>query len=391
MKKITFLLCFCLCSLLAFGQKYALKTTIFPQKVWTFDGRTLPEGINLLKENEVKVDAKKTKTLPPAITMKKVVAEILTDTTYKQNFILFLAEVIDVVAVIDGEQRYILYSPSFESQIISTQDPHLKAKLAHEMAYHLVKGISFMTVNDQVLTADLFAAYSVGKTDAINPETLFANIPEYKIGNYPTKEKRIQNLNEKAAFIYAAAAAKADSTAKAQASTKSRSVSETVANLNIDESVENMDSILAVVRADSAYMVEMIKTLSNNTTNGLDPLVLQAKSDSMPQTEVEWIIEEYDFGNIKEGEKVTYPFTFKNKGKNDLVIWRVKPSCGCTAVDWLEEPIKPKKKGYAKIVFDSHNKAGEVTKTITVYGNFTGGAKELHFKGTVLPNPDNHN
>src|SRR5680860_207837 len=39
---------------------------------------------------------------------------------------------------------------------------------------------------------------------------------------------------------------------------------------------------------------------------------------------------EFEFGTIKEGEKVEHQFNFTNTGESPLVISNVQASCGCT-------------------------------------------------------------
>src|SRR5688572_7101524 len=43
---------------------------------------------------------------------------------------------------------------------------------------------------------------------------------------------------------------------------------------------------------------------------------------------------DYDFGTIKEGDKVNYTYKFKNTGAAPLIIQSVQPSCGCTVPNW---------------------------------------------------------
>src|SRR4051812_42817813 len=50
--------------------------------------------------------------------------------------------------------------------------------------------------------------------------------------------------------------------------------------------------------------------------------------------------EEYNFGTIKQGDKVEYDFNFVNSGKEPLVITDAHGSCGCTVPTWPKEPIK---------------------------------------------------
>ena len=77
----------------------------------------------------------------------------------------------------------------------------------------------------------------------------------------------------------------------------------------------------------------------------------------------------YDFGEIKEGQKVEYSFKILNKGKSDLQIRSVKASCGCTAVNPASNVIKPGTNTDLKVIFDSNGKLGLQNKTITIISN----------------------
>lgn len=77
----------------------------------------------------------------------------------------------------------------------------------------------------------------------------------------------------------------------------------------------------------------------------------------------------HDFGKLIDGEIVTYSFKFKNVGKSDLIISNVSASCGCTATDYIKEPVKPDGEGYLKVTFNSAGKLGFQSKTVTVAAN----------------------
>ncbi len=77
----------------------------------------------------------------------------------------------------------------------------------------------------------------------------------------------------------------------------------------------------------------------------------------------------YDFGTIKQGETIEHIFKFKNTGKNDLIIRKMKSSCGCTAVSVGSKTIKPGEEGSIKAVFNSRGKRGRQHKSITVTTN----------------------
>lgn len=94
---------------------------------------------------------------------------------------------------------------------------------------------------------------------------------------------------------------------------------------------------------------------------------------------------EYNFGTIAEGELVKHTFTFKNTGKAPLILSKVEPSCGCTAMrDWPREPIPPGKGGSISIEFDSSNRPGFQRKSITVLANTVPTRNVIHFQGDVL-------
>ncbi len=77
----------------------------------------------------------------------------------------------------------------------------------------------------------------------------------------------------------------------------------------------------------------------------------------------------YDFGTIKQGETIEHTFKFKNTGKSDLIIRKIKSSCGCTAASVGSKVIKPGEEGSIKAVFNSRGKRGQQHKSITITTN----------------------
>ena len=97
---------------------------------------------------------------------------------------------------------------------------------------------------------------------------------------------------------------------------------------------------------------------------------------------------EYDFGRIKEGEKVAYTYKFTNTGDAPLIVQSVQPSCGCTAPDWSKEPIAVGAEGFVKVEFDSNGKQGIQNKVVTVNANTWPKSLVLRFKAQVDPKSD---
>lgn len=78
---------------------------------------------------------------------------------------------------------------------------------------------------------------------------------------------------------------------------------------------------------------------------------------------------EFKFGKISQGDKVEHEYLLSNTGKSDLVIRKVKASCGCTAVQPEKKVIGPGESIPIKTVFNSAGKVGNQNKTVTIITN----------------------
>jgi hypothetical protein len=78
---------------------------------------------------------------------------------------------------------------------------------------------------------------------------------------------------------------------------------------------------------------------------------------------------EHDFGTVKEGVVVTFGFQIKNTGKDPLVIYDIKSSCGCTATTLGTDRVKAGDASVLKVSFDSKDKVGYNEKTVTLITN----------------------
>lgn len=94
--------------------------------------------------------------------------------------------------------------------------------------------------------------------------------------------------------------------------------------------------------------------------------------------------ESHDFGKIKQGEKVSYSFKFKNTGKGDLLIANAVGSCGCTVPDYPKNPVKSGDESMILVTFDSAGKSGKVTKTVTLTSNTIPNTKVLTITAEIL-------
>lgn len=103
--------------------------------------------------------------------------------------------------------------------------------------------------------------------------------------------------------------------------------------------------------------------------------------------EIKFDVEEFDFGTIKQGDKVSYDFNFMNTGKEPLIISNAQGSCGCTVPQWPKEPIAKGGKGTIHVEFNSAGKMGMQDKTVTITSNGKVTQKVLHLKGNVEAPP----
>lgn len=97
----------------------------------------------------------------------------------------------------------------------------------------------------------------------------------------------------------------------------------------------------------------------------------------------------HDFGAISEGEKVRHTYAFENTGNEPLIISKVEPSCGCTAVeDWSSRPYAPGESGTITIEFNSDKRPGKQHKTISIITNCYPSVHQLTLQGMVIgPEP----
>lgn len=91
----------------------------------------------------------------------------------------------------------------------------------------------------------------------------------------------------------------------------------------------------------------------------------------------------HEFGEIVEGEMVSYAFKFKNTGTAPLVISSASASCGCTIPEYTKTPVQPDEEGFITVTFDSKGKAGMTSKTVTLIANTIPNTKVLTISADI--------
>lgn len=121
----------------------------------------------------------------------------------------------------------------------------------------------------------------------------------------------------------------------------------------------------------------------------VDPQKLQVAKQKVDQAKADLPVmdfkhTDYDFGRIKEGDKMTTVFPFTNTGKSPLVISNAFGSCGCTIPEYPKHPIVPGAQGFITVTFNSSGKHGQQHKTVTLITNTANKKERLHISGNVI-------
>ena len=137
-------------------------------------------------------------------------------------------------------------------------------------------------------------------------------------------------------------------------------------------------SILLLVACNQAGDDKSVAT--DDVTNSAS--ASGVKKEDLP--EIKFEEEEFDFGKITQGEKVSHAFQFKNVGKSNLIISGASGSCGCTVPEYPKEPIAPGGKGRINVVFSSEGKSGAQEKTVTVVTNCEPATRIIRIKTEII-------
>lgn len=106
--------------------------------------------------------------------------------------------------------------------------------------------------------------------------------------------------------------------------------------------------------------------------------------DKAKGAEITFKEKSHEFGDITQGDKVEYIFTFTNTGTEPLILSEVVTTCGCTAPEWNREPVMPGKTGQIHITFNSANKSGRQNKVITILSNAINNPERVSILCNVL-------
>lgn len=75
-----------------------------------------------------------------------------------------------------------------------------------------------------------------------------------------------------------------------------------------------------------------------------------------------------DFGEIREAEgPKTLRIYMRNEGTGPEAILKVRPTCGCTAADFMKDPVAPGDSAWIDLTYDPSRRPGRFEKGVKIY------------------------
>jgi len=148
-------------------------------------------------------------------------------------------------------------------------------------------------------------------------------------------------------------------------------------------------------KSDWDFVIDRLPVSMNDNTNRNYRLIVSANiqedfssltpSERSNAPSIEFENKTFNFSKLAQGENVEHEYSFKNTGKSDLLIRKVRASCGCTAIITDKKVIPAGEEGSIKVNFNSKGKMGNQNKTVTVITNDPDHPREiLWIRGEVV-------
>ena len=146
-------------------------------------------------------------------------------------------------------------------------------------------------------------------------------------------------------------------------------VKEEVADVGkaVADAAEQVEAKTEAVAEEVADEVKAEGAEATEETAEGEEEVAEEEATGAPNIEVDE--PSYDFGEVETGETIEHTFTVKNSGDAELVISRVKPSCGCTVANISSKNLAPGETAEITASLNLKGRKGRQRKSIRVDSN----------------------
>lgn len=104
------------------------------------------------------------------------------------------------------------------------------------------------------------------------------------------------------------------------------------------------------------------------------------------QPQATWLERQHDFGVIREQEgKAHCQLRVMNTGTEPLLIVKVQVGCGCTGIDYPEDPIMPGDTATVSLSYNPSGRPGQFTKQAIIFTNTDIKRTIVEISGNVIP------
>ncbi len=132
----------------------------------------------------------------------------------------------------------------------------------------------------------------------------------------------------------------------------------------------------ADLKNDWGYLSDYIKIETSDSIEPEKGIHINANiiehfkhTDSNQLPKISFDKQTHHFGEIGQNQRVSTAFIITNEGKKNLILRKVKASCGCTATRPDKTLLAPGKSTQIQVTFSSGTKKGKKKKSVTVISN----------------------
>ncbi|MEQ8704699.1 MAG: DUF1573 domain-containing protein [Phaeodactylibacter sp.] len=114
-----------------------------------------------------------------------------------------------------------------------------------------------------------------------------------------------------------------------------------------------------------------------------NPVSADTPIDTVNVAKVTFEEQNFEFGEVTEGDVIEHSFKFRNTGKAPLVIQGARSTCGCTVPEWPTDPIPVGEEGEIFVRFNTKNKRARQVKPVIITANSYPATTKVYLRGFV--------